>query len=77
MGRAGAFLPFLAVCAFAFAAVFMWLPETKHKTLEQIQKDFDLDFYRDRQHGHGGDGGGGDDHEGGCAREALLAPEKK
>ena len=38
-GRAASFLPFMGVCMLSLAAFFVWVPETKNKSLEQIQAE--------------------------------------
>jgi SP family sugar porter-like MFS transporter len=37
LGTAGAFWLYAGVCALGFLAVKTWLPETKGKTLEEIE----------------------------------------
>ncbi|GJM89779.1 hypothetical protein PR202_ga05999 [Eleusine coracana subsp. coracana] len=74
----GTFFSYMIVSAFALVFVILWVPETKGKTLEEIQwprpKEYAMASSGNRG-GGGGWGGGydsGSDHDGGLLQRPLL-----
>ena len=41
LGTSGTFILYSLICVFGLFYIFKYLPETKGKSLEQIEKDFD------------------------------------